>query len=42
MSIQNKAVSIIIPTLNESPNLEILVSRINKYLKKKYLRNYNY
>jgi dolichol-phosphate mannosyltransferase len=29
-----KAVSIIIPTLNEALNLEILVSKINQYLKK--------
>jgi dolichol-phosphate mannosyltransferase len=34
MSIRKKAVSIIIPTLNEALNLEILVSKINKYLKK--------
>jgi len=34
MSIKKKAVSIIIPTLNESLNLEILVSKINQYLKK--------
>jgi glycosyltransferase involved in cell wall biosynthesis len=34
MSIKKKAVSIVIPTLNESLNLEILVSKINQYLKK--------
>lgn len=33
MQIKKKAVSIIIPTLNESLNLEILVSKINQYLK---------
>lgn len=33
MSIKKKALSIIIPTLNESLNLEILVSKINQYLK---------
>ena len=34
MSFKKKAVSIIIPTLNEVLNLEILVSKINRYLKK--------
>lgn len=29
-----KAVSIVIPTLNEAYNLKIIVSKINKYLKK--------
>ena len=33
MSIKKKPVSIIIPTLNESLNLQIIVSKINKYLK---------
>jgi dolichol-phosphate mannosyltransferase len=34
MSNKTKAVSIVIPTLNEALNLEILVSKINQYLKK--------
>jgi dolichol-phosphate mannosyltransferase len=34
MSNKKKAVSIVIPTLNEALNLEILVSKINQYLKK--------
>ena len=34
MSNKTKAVSIVIPALNEALNLEILVSKINQYLKK--------
>lgn len=34
MSNRTKAVSIVIPTLNEVSNLEIIISKINQYLKK--------